>query len=214
MENKNQTDPLLRARRLRAAGCRIHIPQDDGEARCMPSDGLRVYQTGGINESTAFDFGPSTGFKILLTITNNRPAFAISSFDLELPWKKTYLHWLEDPLVIDGSSRCYRFIGPEALEFPRSQVINHYADVTRTFSRGESVTGFLLAIGYDSIPAEFPHGMMIPAFVVIHDQFGGECRVPVELWADRMNKNRRRTPMGVRRKGGLLDKRDTIVDDT
>jgi hypothetical protein len=211
MKKRFGTDSLVIARRIRAARCPIYIPEDDGGARYIPSDDLRAYQTGGIIESTAFDFGPGTGFKIFLVITNNRPTFAISRFDLELPWNKTYLRWLEDPLVIGGPSPRYQFIGREVQEFERSQVVNHYADVTRTFSRGESVRGFLLGIGHDSIPEAFPHGALIPAFVVIYDQLAAEFRVPVQLWADRMNKKHPGTRPGVPRRGRLFDKRDSPI---
>jgi hypothetical protein len=209
MKNQDSTDPLVIARRIRAAGRPVYIPEDDSEDRYIASNDLRVYQTGGIMESTAFDFGAGTGFKIFLVITNNRPTFAISRFDLELPWRESCLQWLEDPLVIDGPSRCYRFFGPDIPEFERTQVINHYADVTRTFSRGESVRGFLLGYGYEAIPPEFPHGAMIPAFLTLYDQLGRKFRVPLKLWADRRAKNRRRA-RSVRRRGGLFDKRDPL----
>jgi hypothetical protein len=210
MKNKTKTDLVL-ARRIRAAGCPIYIEEDDGGARYIPSGGLRVYQTGGAFESAAFDWGCGTGFKVHLVITNNRPAFAISRFALELPWKTTSIQFLEDPRVIDGPSQYYRFIGGHVLEFERGQVINQFADVTQTFSSGESVRGFLLAYGYEAIPPEFPHGAMIPAFVVLYDQFAREFRTPVKLWADRNKKPIHDPRFGVRRKGGLLDKRDPIA---
>jgi hypothetical protein len=215
MKKNNHTDPLHRARRLRAAGCQIHIPDDDDDPRHIPSDDLRVYQTGGVIESTAFDWGGGTAYKIYLVITSEISGLAVSHFELMLPWTQegSRVQWLEDPVTIDGPSRCYRFSGNEFLEFERSLVINHRLDVTRPFSAGESARGFLLGFGYDPIPEEFPHGKMIPAFLVLYDQFTGDYRAPVELWADRMRKKRPGKPLGVPRKGGLLDKRDTIVRD-
>ncbi len=213
MKNKNQIDPLSLARRIRAAGSQIHIPEDDGDAQHIPSDSLRVYQTGGVIESTAFDWGGGTAYKIYIVITSRISGFAVSHFELELPWKQTSFYWLEDPVVIDGPSPHYRFCGNEILEFDRDSVINHRLDVTRPFSFGESVRGFLLGLGQDSIPEEFPHGKMIPAFLVLYDQFTGAYRAPVELWTDRMRKKRLGKPLGVPRKGGLLDKPDTIVRD-
>jgi hypothetical protein len=206
-------DQLAYARRIRSAGRLIHIPQDDGETRCIPSEALRVRQTGGVIESTAFDWGAGTGFKIYLVVTSNIPGFAVSHIELELPWKKTSFWWLEDPLVIDGPSRCYRFVGNAILEFPRELVINHRLQVTQPFSAGASVKGFLLGVGSDPIPEEFSQGKMIPAFVVIYDQFTGKYPVPVELWADRTTRNLRPLRSSVRRKGRLLDKRDPIVSN-
>ena len=130
MKKNIQSDPLHRARRLRAAGCQIHIPEDDGDARHIPSEGLRVYQTGGVIESSAFDWGGGTGYKIYLVITSGIAGLAVSHFELMLPWTKegSLVQWLEDPVVTDGPSRCYRFGGNETLEFERSLVLNHRLD--------------------------------------------------------------------------------------
>jgi hypothetical protein len=198
-------DQLAYARRIRSAGRAIHIPEDDGEVRYIPSAALRVYQTGGIIESTAFDLSAGTGFKISLVFTSRVSGFAVSHIELELPWEPTHVQWLEDPKVIDGPSRCYRFFGSQTLEFERNLVLNHRLKVTQRFSAGESAEGFLLGLGSEPIPEEHPHGKMIPAFVVIYDQFARMCRVPVRLWADRPARS------GARRKGRQLDKRDPIV---
>ena len=203
---------LALARRIRAAGRRIYILEDDGDAPYTPSGALRVYQTGGVIESRAFDWCQGTGFQIYLVITNHRPGFAISAFELKLPWTNSSFYWLEDPIVFDGASHCYRFMGNGVLEFKRNLVINHYADVTQTFSSGQSVKGYLLGFGSDPIPKDFPHGAKIPAFLIIYDQEGQQHRSTLELWADR-NKTNPPPPRGaMKRKGGLLDKRDPIVD--
>jgi hypothetical protein len=204
-------DQLAYARRIRSAGRAIHIPEDDGEVRYIPSNALRVSQTGALIESTAFDLGAGTGFTINLVVTSRVSGFAVSHIELELPWEHTHVQWLEDPKVIDGPSRCYRFFGNQTLEFERNLVLNHRLKMTQRFSAGESAEGFLLGLGSEPIPEEHPHGKMIPAFVVIYDQFARMCRVPVKLWADRSTRNIRRAQSGARRKGRLLDKRDPIV---
>lgn len=210
MINNSRKGDLDLARRIRAAGRLIYIAEDDGEVPRIPSNALRVYQTGGEFESSAFDWGSGAGFKIYLVITNNRPGFAISAFELDLPWKKTHFQWLEDPIVHDSKSPCYRFVGNDILEFERSEVINHFADVTQTLSAGQSVKGFLLGYGYDPIPGQFEHGSVIPVFVNIYDQHGHKRQSPVKLWADRTKKSSGPPPWTERRKGGLLDKRDVI----
>lgn len=207
MKNKS-VNHLGLARRIRAAGCPIPIEEDDGEARRIPSDGLRIYQPDGVNESTAIDWSGGTAYIIQLIITINLPNFAISAFGLEPPWQNERFYWLEDPLQIDGSSRCYRFGGGDFPEFERSQVINHYADVSQVYSPGKSLKGFLLGYGFAPIPEHFQHGMIIPAFVVVYDQFGRDYRSPVELRVDR-SRARSRVP----RKGSLLDHPDPITRD-
>jgi hypothetical protein len=209
MKNE-EFDQLAFARRIRRAGRPIHIPEDDGETRSIPSDALRVRQTGGIIESTAFDFGAGTGFKINLVVTSNISGFAVSHIELEPPWKQTYFYWLEDPVVIDGRSKCYRFGGNGGLEFERDLVINHRLEVTRPFSAGESAKGFLLGFGHDPIPAEFSQGQMIAAFLVLYDQYSRPYRVPVELWADRSTRNIRPARSGARQRGKLFDKPDLV----
>jgi hypothetical protein len=204
-------DQLAYARRIRRAGRPIHVPEDDGEVRYIPAYALRVYQTGGIIESTAFDLGAGTGFKINLVITCRVSGFAVSLIELELPWEHTHIQWLEDPKVIDGPSRCYRFFGNTTLEFERNLVLNHRLKLTQRFSAGESAVGFLLGLGSEPIPEDCPHRKMIPAFVVIYDQFARTCRATIELWADRSTRSMRPARSGARRKGKLLDKPDPIV---
>ena len=51
-------------------GVEFTFPEDDGDARHIPSEGLRVYQTGGVIESSAFDWGGGTACKIYLVITS------------------------------------------------------------------------------------------------------------------------------------------------
>jgi hypothetical protein len=198
-------DSLAVARRIRAAGRPIYIAEDDAEVRGIPCDGLRVRQTGGVMESQAIDCSGGTAFILNLSITINLPKFAISDFGLEPPWESNSFYWLEDPLQIDGTSRYYRFGSRDLPEFERGQVINHRADVRRVFSPGDSLKGFLLGYGFDSIPEQFRHGTMVPAFIVVHDQFGREHRSPIELQVVR-NLARPR----VLRRSTLLDRPDSI----
>ncbi len=178
MENRNY-DRLAVARRIRAAGRPIYIAEDDAATPSIPCDALSVRQTGGVMESRAIDCSNCTAFIIYLLITPKQPAFAISAFGLEPPWKTDHFHWLADPRELDGPSPCYRFHLRGVPEFERRSVINHYADPTRVLSSGHSLKGFLLAVGSDPIPERFRHGTMIPAVVIVYDQFGRDHRSPV-----------------------------------
>jgi hypothetical protein len=178
----------------------------NGEAPRDPSSGLLVYQEGGVIESRAFDFYGAPGYIIRAVITVNLPKFAIAGFGLELPWK-SYVRWLEDPREIDGRSVVYRFGGKEFPEFDRSEVLNHHADVRRIWSRGASLKGHLLGIGNEPIPEQYPHGAIIPAFLIIYDQFSRPYPTSVSLWTDRTAKPVR----GVRRTSGLLDRPEPVA---
>ena len=209
MKNNIRQRSLALARRIRAAGIPVYIVEDDGEAPRDPSSGLLVYQEGGVIDSRAFDFCGSAGYIIRMVITVNLPRFAIAGFGLELPWK-SYVRWLDDPVEIDGRSVVYRFGGKD-LEFERSQVLNHLADVRHTWSPGESLRGHLLGIGNEPIPEQFQHGTMIPAILIIYDQFWREYRSSFSLWTERTQEPVSRARSGIRQKGGLFDRRDPIA---
>lgn len=200
-------DGLAVARRIRAAGRSIYIAEDDGAPPVIPCDGLRVRQWGSVVESRVIDCTNCSAFVINLVITANQAKFAISAFSLKTPWKNEHFHWLEDPLQLDGPSRNYRFHLSGVPEFERRDVINHHADPTRVLSSGHSLKGFLLAVGSDPMPEEFQHGMMIPAFVIIYDQFEREHTSPVELQVVRNRPQSR-----VLRKRNLLDHPDPIAE--
>jgi len=110
------------------------------------SSGLLVYQTGVRSETCAFNFFGGTGYVLNLIITINLPHFAIAGFGLELPWE-SYVRWLDEPEELNSHLTTYRFDRSYPFEFEKSQVLNHLADVRRTWSRGKSLVGYLLGIG-------------------------------------------------------------------
>jgi hypothetical protein len=180
---KIKTSDERLARRLQAAGILIHV--EEKAEKGGSEDGLLIRQYGGVHESTAIAYrGNATLIVVYLDIAVDRPGFAISGFDLELPWEGT-VRWLEDPREIDGRSRDYHFGFEGIPNFKRDHVLNHLAGARRAISRGRTLQGCLLGI-YDPMPDAFPHGAKIPAFVSIWDQFFTEYRRPVLLWADRM----------------------------
>jgi hypothetical protein len=188
MKRKNSQADLGLARTIRGAGIPIYIGEDDGKVPQIPSSGLLVYQEGGVFENCAFDFYGPAGYIIRAVITVNLPGFAIAGFGLELPWESE-VRWLEDPCEIgSGRSVDYRFGSKDLLEFPRSEVLNHLADVRRMWSRGESRKGYLLGIGNTPIPDQFQPRAEIPAFLIVYNQFIQEIRTPISLWTLRTKK--------------------------
>jgi hypothetical protein len=203
-------DQLSYARRIRRAGCPIHIPEDDGEHRSIPSDELLVYLTDGVTESSAFDCRTGTGIMIYVVITYLKYKIAISSLELQLPWQQTCFWWLPDPHATDGPSNSYRFFGREPLEFERSQVLNHRLNVTSPLSAGQSMRGYLLGFG-DPMPADIQHGAKIPAFIIFFDQRGRDFRASLQLWADRSETKLRPEKLGAKRRKSIFDERDVIA---
>jgi len=164
------------ARRLHAVGIPLEIDVDDGES------GLLISQIGGELESSAFSLkSGGTGYSAYMSITIDLPAFAISRFDLELPWSDPSISLLEDPNETGDPHGEYCFPGETLYKFHRSLVINHYADVTRMRSCGETLVGFLLWAGMNPIPDDWPLRKKIPAFVIVYDQFCITHRYPVTL---------------------------------
>ena len=94
---------LALARRISAAGVPIYIREDDPQEPHDPSNGLLIYQEGGLIESRAFDYYGVAAYVIRVVITVHVSRFAIASFGLELPWKGS-VQWLDDPRDM-GSGR-------------------------------------------------------------------------------------------------------------
>jgi hypothetical protein len=195
VKNTTTDESLALARRIRAAGIPIRIEEDDGEGRHREEGRLLIRQVGGVVESSVADLDcGGTRYIIYIRITSNLPGrFAVSSFGLEAPWEDSLFYWLDDPVEIGARWNAYRFPGRDPLEFDRSLVINHHADVRRTLSRGQSVQGLLLGVGFEPMPDRTWPENLIPAFLTVFDQFGHKYSAPVSLWADRSRRLLSRT---------------------
>jgi hypothetical protein len=53
------------------------------------------------------------------------------------------------------------------------------------FPRGAAFQGLIVWRGMESIPDEFAHGNILPATVVVYDQFNDAYPFQVSLWTDR-----------------------------
>jgi hypothetical protein len=178
--------------KLRDGGIPLKVPEAEW------AHDLIITQQGSLIESTAFDLSNGrTGFVVHLHILFNKSNLALASFDLEVPWRDSSIHWLEDPKTLGVAGGSYRFPGT-FLEFPRADVINHVADRCKMRRKGKPVAGLLLGVGSVSMPSERAHGTDIPAFVNATDQFGHVFSFDISLWANRSeaegsNRSRTRT---------------------
>ncbi len=189
------------ARRFLAAGVPLEINEDAAED-------LLIRQIDGLLETCAFDLSyGAAGYVISLCVTVNRPVLGILKFDLELPWMDTTIQWLKDPRDTESCSTRYRFPGEHALELERDLVINHFADLKRKFHRGDFFQGFLLGVGSQPIPDDIRHGLCVPSFVTITDQYYYRYSSPIELFIDRTQKSSNPRPRKPVRKR-LFDERD------
>jgi hypothetical protein len=130
---------------------------------------------------------------------------------LKLPWEKINFRWLPDTLESFDDSTLYKFAGKNSLAYERDQVLNHHADVRQILQHGRSILGLLLGISMEPIPDEFRTGTLVPATVVIADQFSREYRAKVSLFINKREKHRGGASSIIRRRGGLFEKRDRIT---
>lgn len=176
MNRRKRLRRIELAYRLHAVDVPIEIDVDE------EGGGLLMHQIGGAVLSSAFSLkSGGMGYAVYMCITIDLPAFAISGFDLELPWSDTYLSLLEDPNETGDPHREYSFPGDTIHKFPRKAGINHYADITRMHPRGRTLQGFLLWAGMIPIPDDWPLRKKIPAFVIVYDQFGFSYKCTVTL---------------------------------
>jgi|SRR5579863_3223785 len=205
MNTRTSLESLYLARRIRAAGRQIYIEEDDRESTYVPSDGLLIYLFGEMSDSFATNFLGGTAFILKTNITINLPRFAIGGFGLEVEWDCA-VDWLDDPSEGERPD-VYRFGGRDLPEFERGQVLNHRADVCHIQSRGSSLRGYLLGVGDNPIPEHIQHGMMIPGFFIVYDQFLRPFRSPISFCADRSQKLLPRTGSKASRKS-IFDSSD------
>jgi hypothetical protein len=130
-----------------------------------------IRQLGGVLENSAFSLPcGATVVMLYISITNDLPNFAISRFELGLPWSDPNFWWLEDPEYSSPARVSeYRFPGTKDC-FARNTVLNHRSDISKNLRRGQSIEGFLLGFGFKKIPPEL-YGKMVPAFLTVVDQF-------------------------------------------
>jgi hypothetical protein len=184
MKHRKDQRRIELARRLQAVGVPLEVDGDDRER------GLVMRQFGEELGSHAFStkYG-ETGYAVCMSMTFVLPGLAISSIDLELPWSDPSISLLEDPRETGNPYGEYCFPDGTSYGFHRSAVINHYVDVTRMRSPGETLQGFLLWTGKNPIPDDWPLWKKIPAFVVVYDQFDVPHRYPVTLYDTRTKKS-------------------------
>ena len=170
---------LKRARQLRVAGVELEIPEDDWKDSGLRRDsGLIIRQRDGPVGNSALAMRCGAAYSVSLSVVVNMPNFALTAFDLELPWKAT-------PIFIEPPSGQAPYKLPNGDQYPQDVVINHFANPQRLLRRGQVIEGLLLAWSFESIPADYAHGSEIPASLIIYDQFAESYKQSIILWAQR-----------------------------
>lgn len=192
------------ARKLQHLG----IPLEYDEKKNPPP--VLICQVGGLLENSVFSLkGGGMGVILNVSITSDLPNFAISRFELGLPWTDPNFRWLTDPAENSTAGvSAYWFPGTQ-LFFDHDIVLNHRSTICTNLPRGHSIEGLLLGLGYETIPAELPHGKTVPAFLTVVDQYEQQYSQELELWIDR-SLERSATNASKSRRKSLLESRDPI----
>jgi hypothetical protein len=112
-----------------------------------------------------------TEFKFFVTIINNslRTPVVIRRYELELPWKDDQFRWLEDPAEVGKPEDGYQYPDKSQI-FPRKSVLNHRIYGEGRLAPGDVAEGYLLGLGYESIPVDFRKGATITMKFSVFDQ--------------------------------------------
>jgi hypothetical protein len=170
---------------------------------------LSLRQIGSQSDSRAFDLGiEATGYSILVNISITSNNLSIKQIWLEPLWKDISIDLLPDPLEIQDWNPNYRFAGRrKTFEIDREQVINHMLIQPHPFSGGTRFQGLLLWGGMEPIPDTFEHNDVLPATVIVVDQFGCSYPFEVAFWIDRTKRRKRESRTGNSR-SSLFSQRD------
>jgi hypothetical protein len=162
---------------------RLGIPLGYNEAETPPP--VLIRQLGGMLVNSAYSLPcGATAVMLNICITNDLPNFAISRFELGLPWFVPNFWWLDDP-EDSSSARVSEYCFPGTKDcFSRDNVLNHRADICKNLRRGHSIEGFLLGFGHKKIPPEL-YGAVVPAFLTVVDQFAQSYSEEIDLWIQR-----------------------------
>ncbi len=175
-------------RQMHQLGVHTDVTRDD-LTDVTSERSIRIVCIGGVMETSVCDLDPGgTDYMLSLSLTVLREPFAITSFDLALPWMKGPVIWLSDPAECNGPRCTYSLPERHTPEFPRDIVINHRDNAQRNLPRGASVEGLLLGYGLDSIPDCFQHGGEVGGMLGVVDQFGVEHSAEINFWVDRSAK--------------------------
>ena len=118
------------------------------------------------------------GLIIDCSFTSTLPnSFLVRDFTIELPWGRPHVDWLLDPAL--AKSSIYKFPGHR--QYHRNEVLNHRRLDLRP---GRTVTGKLLGVISDSIPAGLPLSTIVPMKLILTDylerSFSEEIRMVVD----------------------------------
>jgi len=114
-------------------------------------------------------------------VCNRGMCFALSGFELYLPWKDTPATLLPDP-ADPSAPTIYRFSGYNASQYDKSEVI---CQSGKTLRRGQPLEGYLLAVDPEPVPSEIRHRTDVTAKLTIFDQFDQGYSYDVVLRVDR-----------------------------
>lgn len=167
------------ARRMRAQGILLDIPEDDSEGRRLAS-GLFMAQNGECLV-IPIDRAQSAYIFDVHIVSNFAWPFSIEKVEVRFPWGQVPINWLPEPDDNDIQGAGYRFPGENPLEFERSVAINRYVGSHRKLRRGDVVSGLLLGTG-ERIPEDAGPNPA-PALLYVYDQFDQKYETQISVFS-------------------------------
>jgi hypothetical protein len=197
-------NPIL-ARRMRAQGILLDIPEDDSEIGRSSAIGFYIIQNGKCEILPLDEFQSGDSFDLHIASNVSWP-FEISKVEAEFPWGNVPINWLPEPDGRDIGPVGYRFPSELPLEYERTIVINHYVGSHRKLRRGSTASGLLLGIG-ERAPEDA--GSPVSAFVYVYDQFDRKYEANLLVFIQRWDGGIRPNPKKEQRKS-LLECPDRV----
>jgi hypothetical protein len=213
-QTPEQWDALVR--RLSEHGCPV-LP--DHSYKISPV-GLAIEHIPGMSFNRIFDLKQGgTGYEIELILRNeaNRP-IDIVGYQIKVPWGFPSLSLLPAPEKSSSKYPHYSFPEPGPYYEGDFCINRYFARRKSRLQPNEQIEGGLVASSEEMIPMEIPHMGRIIATLSVFDSrrnaFAAQFRLRVdrrELIAREKRIQAMASPRGIRRKGGLLDRRDPIM---
>jgi len=180
------------ARRLRASGVRIDIPELwESTSRRPPEARLDMMQTG---EAFIIETGSGVAYVLEVTLVNQspRPIYPLE-VELRLPWEDRFFHWVEPQTIThrhrkkaDTTCEIYRIPGRRGLELDYGEVINHVVVADGSIIPvGRPITGKLVAFGNCSLP-DLPTGNVVNVNLFITGSDRSRYMQEISMLVDRL----------------------------
>jgi hypothetical protein len=136
-------------------------------------------------EAKIYDVRGGAAYVLAVRITNHSYVpLEVQKFKCRFPWRARWI-WPADPRIHIPEKKTYRLPNSER-EFPCEMVLNHRTGRLGIINPGDTLEGILLAFSMSRrVPNDYLAGSMIPADLLILDQYGRQHVSQIAVEVDR-----------------------------